>query len=130
AVHHALRPRGRLVFEVRDPARQAWRDWNRPPSSRRLVLPGVGPLQTWVDLTDVNLPFVSFRTTFVFGADGVTLTSDSTLRFRPRHEVTADLVTAGFAVESVRDAPDRRGREFVFVARAVAPPPQSDQLIG
>ncbi|URN18924.1 SAM-dependent methyltransferase, partial [Streptomyces sudanensis] len=45
------------------------------------------------------------------------LTSESTLRFRRREEVEADLVARGFVVEDVRDAPDRPGREFVFVAR-------------
>jgi len=122
AVRGALHPGGRLVFEVRDPAHEAWRDWNRRQSFRRLVLPRLGPLRTWMDLHRVDLPFVSFRTTFVFEADGAALTSDSTLRFRSRDEITTDLEAAGFHMESVRDAPDRPGREFVFVARAMAPP--------
>lgn len=42
---------------------------------------------------------------------------DSTLRFRARDEVTASLVAAGFVVDEVRDAPDRPGREMVFIAR-------------
>ena len=29
AVHGALRPGGRLVFETRDPARRAWEEWDR-----------------------------------------------------------------------------------------------------
>ncbi|MEJ7707652.1 MAG: hypothetical protein WKF82_10520 [Nocardioidaceae bacterium] len=45
------------------------------------------------------------------------LTSDSTLRFRERDEVEATLVAHGYAVDEVRDAPDRPGREFVFFAR-------------
>jgi hypothetical protein len=60
---------------------------------------------------------VSFRSNFVFGADGAVLTSESTLRFRERGEVEADLLAEGFVVDEVRDAPDRPGREFVFVAR-------------
>jgi len=59
---------------------------------------------------------VSFRWTYVFAADGLTLTSDSTLRFRERAEIEAELAGQGFVVEDVRDAPDRPGREFVFVA--------------
>jgi hypothetical protein len=50
-------------------------------------------------------------------SDGAVLTSDSTLRFRSRVEVEESLVDAGFVVDEVRDAPDRPGREFVFVAR-------------
>ncbi len=32
----ALRPRGFLVFEVRDPAREGWKEWNHEDSHRRL----------------------------------------------------------------------------------------------
>ena len=49
--------------------------------------------------------------------DGEVLTSDSTLRFREREEVEAELAAHGYVVEDVRDAPDRPGRELVFVAR-------------
>ncbi len=62
-------------------------------------------------------PLVTFRWTYVFAADGQVLTSDSTLRFRERQEVEADLAAEGFEVVEVRDAPDRPGKEFVFVAR-------------
>jgi hypothetical protein len=45
------------------------------------------------------------------------LTSESTLRFRERHEVLTDLDQCGYIAFDVRDAPDRPGREFVFIAR-------------
>jgi len=57
---------------------------------------------------------VTFRTTLVF--PDATITSESTLRFRDRRSVEADLAAAGFVVEDVRGAPDRPGRELVFVA--------------
>ena len=117
AAHTALRPGGRLVFETRDPAAQAWRDWNREQSDKHTVIPGVGGVQTWVDLVDVNADLVSFRWTFVFDADDARLTSDSTLRFRTRDEVTASLTAAGYLVNEVRQAPDRPGREMVFIAQ-------------
>jgi hypothetical protein len=59
---------------------------------------------------------VTFRWTFVF-PDGEVLISDSTLRFRGREEIEVTLVAHGYVVEDVREAPDRPGREFVFVAR-------------
>jgi SAM-dependent methyltransferase len=117
AVHEALRPGGRLVFESRDPAQKAWRGWNRGQTYRRAVIPGAGPVQTWVDLTEVEGNLVSFRTTFVFGRDGAVLTSDSTLRFRSRGELADSLTAAGLVVDEVRDAPDRPGLEFVFIAQ-------------
>lgn len=112
----ALRPGGLLVFEVRDPAKEGWREWTRARSYRRRELPEVGVLETWVELTDVSPPYVSFRHTFVFDADGAVCTSDSTLRFRERSEIEDALRSSGFLVREVRDAPDRPGREFVFLA--------------
>ena len=121
-VHRALRPGGHLVLETRDPAFQGWQEWNRAESYRSTEIDGVGTVDSWVEVTDIDRTevdglLVSFRWTYVFASDGCTLTSDSTLRFRGRDEVEADLVAHGFAVDDVRDAPDRPGREFVFVAR-------------
>jgi SAM-dependent methyltransferase len=120
AVHEALRPGGRLVFESRDPEQKAWRGWNRGQTYRRAVIPDAGPVQTWIDLTNAEGSLVSFRTTFVFDRDGAVLTSDSTLRFRGRGELADSLAEAGFVVDEVRDAPDRPGLEFVFIARKAA----------
>ncbi|OUD05091.1 class I SAM-dependent methyltransferase [Streptomyces swartbergensis] len=116
-VREALRPGGRFVFETRIPARRAWEEWNREATHTATDVPGVGAVESWVDLLDVSGPLVTFRWTYVFASDGQVLTSDSTLRFREREEVEAELVAQGYAVEGVRDAPDRPGREFVFVAR-------------
>ncbi|MFI6412383.1 MULTISPECIES: class I SAM-dependent methyltransferase [unclassified Streptomyces] len=113
----ALRSGGRLVFETRVPARRAWEGWNRQATYGVTDVPGVGPVESWLDLLSVDLPLVTFRWTAVLGVDGDVLTSDSTLRFRERAEVEADLLAAGFVVDEVRDAPDRPGREFVFIAR-------------
>ena len=117
AAHAVLGPGGRLVFETRDPAAKAWLEWNRERSYQRAVVPGVGAVQTWGDVLDVKSDLVSFRSTFVFEADGAVLTSESTLRFRHRDEVTASLAAAGYVVDEVRQAPDRPGRELVFIAR-------------
>jgi SAM-dependent methyltransferase len=117
AAYTALRPGGRLVFETRDPAAKAWLEWDRERSYQRTLVPGVGAVQTWGDVLDVSGELVSFRSTFVFEADGAVLTSESTLRFRHRDEVTASLAATGYLVEEVRQAPDRPGRELVFIAR-------------
>ena len=116
AIHRSLRPGGRLVFETRDPAREAWREWTRDKTHERLDVPGIGVVETWCDLLGTTLPLISFRWTNVFESDGAVIESDTTLRFRSQDEVTRQLVAAGFVVDEVRDAPDRPGREFVFVA--------------
>ncbi|WP_328930953.1 MULTISPECIES: class I SAM-dependent methyltransferase [unclassified Streptomyces] len=113
----ALRPGGHLVFETRDPARRAWEEWNRESSYRVTDIPRVGPVETWVQVIEVSRPLVTFRWTYRFAVDGQVLTSDSTLRFRERDEVEQDLDAHGYVVDAVRDAPDRPGKEFVFLAR-------------
>src|SRR5690242_20727954 len=116
-VHAALRPGGHLVFEVRDPARRAWERWTRANTYQSLDVPGIGPVATWWDLTGVNGALVSYQRTYVFGADGTTLTSDSTRRFWSRAEIEVSLRAAGYDLAEVRDAPDRPGWEWVFIAR-------------
>jgi SAM-dependent methyltransferase len=116
-VHAALRPGGRLVFETRDPAREAWREWSREQTHMRTDIPHVGIVERWTDVTDVSGDLVSFRGTYVFESDGAVLTSESTLRFPGREEVEDSLQATGFVVEEIRDAPDRPGREMVFVVR-------------
>jgi SAM-dependent methyltransferase len=120
AARGALRPEGHLVFEVRDPARRAWQHWTRAASARRVVIPDVGTVETWTELRAVEPPLVSFRHTFVFEADGAMLVSDSTLRFRDRTEIAESLRLAGFQLREVRDAADRPGLEFVFIAQRPA----------
>jgi ubiquinone/menaquinone biosynthesis C-methylase UbiE len=113
----ALGSEGHLVFEVRIPDQRAWEQWHRDATERTIQVEGIGPLTTWVEVSSVALPFVSFRHTFVFEADGAVLTSDSTLRFRDRPELENSLLDAGFVVRDVRDAPGRPGLEWIFIAQ-------------
>jgi SAM-dependent methyltransferase len=116
-VHAALRPGGHLVFEVRDPARRAWERWTRDNTYQSLDLPGIGRVETWWEVTEVDGALVSYRRSYVFAADGATLTSDSTRRFWARDEIESLLLAAGYELDEVRDAPDRPGWEWVFIAR-------------
>ncbi|MEU3297188.1 class I SAM-dependent methyltransferase [Streptomyces longwoodensis] len=115
-VRAALRPGGHLVLETRDPARRAWEGWTRAATRRTVHVDGAGPVEAWTEVTDVSLPLVSFDSTYVLHATGETLHSRSTLRFRTRDEVEAALAACGCVLDEVRDAPDRPGKEFVFLA--------------
>jgi SAM-dependent methyltransferase len=123
AVGAALRPRGYLVFETRRPGRRAWEEWAADTGPVTLDIPGHGPVEQRREVTAVNLPLVSFRYTYTFlaGRSGrravgdAVITSDSTLRFRGRDELESSLAAQGYRVLDVRDAPDRPGREFVFI---------------
>jgi SAM-dependent methyltransferase len=112
----ALRPGGHLAFETRRPDYRAWQEWAADTGPVTWMSPGSGMVEQRREVTQVSLPFVSFRYTYRFD-DGAIITSDSTLRFRSREEVESSLAAHGYRVVDVRDAPDRPGREFVFIAR-------------
>ncbi|WP_235949514.1 SAM-dependent methyltransferase, partial [Candidatus Frankia alpina] len=119
-IHAALRPHGHLVFETRRPEFHAWAQWAVDVDPVTLDITDIGLVERRLEVTDVGLPFVSFRYTYRFLTDGVVVTSDSTLRFRSRGEVESSLVAHGYRVLDVREAPDRPGRELVFIAERSA----------
>jgi SAM-dependent methyltransferase len=127
-IHAALRPGGHLVFETRRPECRAWEGWAADTAPLTLDVPGIGPVERRLEVTAVGLPLVSFRFTYRFAADGAVLTSDSTLRFRGRKELEAGLVACGYRVQEVREAPDRAGRELVFIAERTARSAESDRV--
>lgn len=107
--------RGYLGFETRRPERRAWEEWAADSSPVILDVPGTGRVEQRHEITSVSPPFVSFRTTCTFLADGAVITFDSTLRFRRREELESSLTTHGYRVLDVRDVPDRPGCEFEFI---------------
>ena len=112
----ALRPGGHLVFETRDPARRAWERWTPEQTRSVLDVPGAGVVEDWGELTEISGPFVTFRSKTAFRRDNVVIESTSTLRFRDRPEIEDSLLEAGFQTTEIRDAPDRPGLEFVYIA--------------
>lgn len=115
-VRSVLLDGGIFVFETRRPERRAWEEWTRELTYQRVDVPEFGVIETWNQVTDVSLPFVTFEGTVHFHRDDTVLTSTSTLRFRTRPEIDKSLEDAGLRVLDVRDAPDRPGKEYVFLA--------------
>jgi SAM-dependent methyltransferase len=119
-VHAALRPGGYLVFESVDPVGQPWLNWNRETTHTRRESPDEGVFESWTEVTRVDGDLVSIRRTYIFAADGATLTSEGIRRYPPRAVIEESLISTGYELTDVRDAPDRPGRELVFIARKPA----------
>lgn len=117
AARRALRPGGTLVFESRRPERRAWEGWTREATRQVVDVPHEGAVEEWVQVTDVDGQFVTFESPTILRRDGVRIDSTSTLRFRPREAIERSLAAAGLELVDVRDAPDRPGREWVYLAR-------------
>lgn len=113
-VRAVLSPGGWLVFETRRPEARDWENWTLPPTQVRLPDGRAAVVSRTV--TEVAFPLVTFESSTSIGHE--VLLSTSTLRFRRRPEIERQLVEHGFTVVDVREAPDRPGKEFVFLARA------------
>lgn len=114
AVRHCLRAGGWFVFETRRSEVRDWESWTSPPTP--VVLPDGRTAVQSCTVTEVALPLLTFEGSTVI--EDEVLWSTSTLRFRERAEIEADLDRCGFEVVEVRDAPDRPAKEMVFLARA------------
>jgi hypothetical protein len=66
-------------------------------------------------VSEVALPLVTFEGSTAIGEE--IMRSTSSLRFRERNEVERDVSRYWFNVLEVRDAPDRPGREMVFLTQ-------------
>ncbi|WP_375504766.1 class I SAM-dependent methyltransferase [uncultured Jatrophihabitans sp.] len=115
-VYRSLVPGGCFTFETRRPERRPWDAWATAGEPVTANIPGLGVVEQRRQLIKVDLPLVSFRLTYRFLNEDTTHSSDSTLRFRGQEELTASLMATGFTVRDVREAPDRPGRELVFLA--------------
>lgn len=112
----ALRPGGTLVFESRRPEVKAWERWTRELSRQLVDVPGEGPVEDWVQVTAVDGELVTFESPTIFHADGTRIDSTSTLRFRTRDAIETSIAEVGLRLRDVRDAPDRPGYEWVYLA--------------
>lgn len=115
-IRQSLTEHGHLVFETRRPERSAWQEWALDTDPVVLEVPDVGEVEQRRQVTEVDLPLVSFRCHYRFTRDGRVLTSDSTLRFRSREQIEQSLAANGFTTVEVREAADRPGCEYVFIA--------------
>lgn len=117
SIHKALGDRGWLIFEVRDPSKKAWLTWNKEQTFQRLATKTEGWVQSWCDLKKVEEDLVTFQWTYLFESTDEQFISSSTLRFRSRQQIEESLKLAGFALNEIKDAPDRPGMEFVFIVQ-------------
>ncbi|MFY1597083.1 class I SAM-dependent methyltransferase [Micromonospora sp. WMMD737] len=98
ALHRAVVPGGRLLFDSRDPAFRHWTTWNRA-SSRTVPLPDGSDVLVWSEATATDTGVVDVIRHYEF-PDRARLSS-ATLRFRTEAELRASLEETGWAVDFV-----------------------------
>lgn len=109
--HNHLVPGGRLVFETRNPAAEAWRRWNPEDSRSTITLPDGEVLEASHAVTARPAPdLVTYRTTFVWPGGRAVTSEPETLRFVSRDRLLVLVEGAGFRV--LHQLGDWDGGEF------------------
>lgn len=95
-IHRHMVPGGRLILESRNPQHKAWQDWTREKTREQRVIDGIGPVDVYYQIKDVEGEHVAFDAVFTILDNGETLVSESRLRFAPVETIQGLLSAAGF----------------------------------
>ena len=128
AVRSRLAAGGRFCFETRNPAVEAWREWDSAGAGPEFGASSAGALEVEWELIAVedqaDGPLVTFEDRTRFLADGAAFASRSTLKFVPAELLARLLENAGFSdVDWYGDwngGPfvEATSREIIIAARA------------
>lgn len=121
AAHRALRPGGCVAFESRNPSAREWTSWTVQASRRLIDHAGLGRVEVWWQVIDVQGDRVAFEIHYRFTASGQELVSSNELRFRSQAELTRSLAEVGFSLNQVFGDWDHQpvkveSPELIFVA--------------
>ncbi|MGL4198262.1 MAG: class I SAM-dependent methyltransferase [Allorhizobium sp.] len=95
-IHRHLKRGGTLILESRNPRVRAWEDWTEAKTRECRVVDGVGPVEVYYQIKDVEAEHVTFDAVFSIEATGKTLISESRLRFAKVETIQSLLAAAGF----------------------------------
>lgn len=94
-----LNPRGRFLFDSRNPGFEAWKTWSPEASRRTLMHPTFDEVEAWNDVAhDPATGIATYETHYRVAASGKHLTATSKIRFTPKEEVEALIAEAGLHV--------------------------------
>ena len=115
-----LKPEGRFVFDSRNPAAAAWRDWTPKRSRRSLEHPTFGTVEAWNDASqDPTTGIVTYETHYRAVESGRLFSAASQIRFTGREALKARLSEAGLAVDEWLG--DWRGGALEPASREIIP---------
>ena len=95
-----LAPEGRFIFDSRNPAAEAWREWVPEESEEQIEHPKLGAVKSWNDVAhDPATGIVTYETHYRIVESGRCFSASSKIRFTPRQAIAEMLEDAGLAVD-------------------------------
>jgi SAM-dependent methyltransferase len=95
-----LAPKGRFIFDTRNPAAVEWQEWEPELSERRIEHPTFGAVKAWNDVAhDAATGIVTYQTHYQAVESGRCFSASSKIRFTPREAIAANLDEAGLEVD-------------------------------
>jgi len=115
-----LAPGGRFVFDSRNPAAEAWREWGPEASRRSLQHPRLGRVECWNDaVRDPATGIVTYETQYRVARSGEQFSASSQIRFTEQEVLAALLSDAGLEVDAWLG--DWRGGPYQAGCREIIP---------
>ena len=123
-----LAANGRFVFDSRNPAAKAWREWRPKRSKHWVEHPKLGAVQAWNDAEyDKATKIVTYETHYQVLASGQTFSATARIRFTRKKTLAAMLADAGLAVDDwlgtwAGEPWSAASPEIIPLGRLAAPP--------
>jgi ubiquinone/menaquinone biosynthesis C-methylase UbiE len=94
-----LKPEGRFVFDSRNPAVEAWKNWTPAKSKRQIEHPILGQVLAWNDVSrDATSGIVTYGTYYKIVADDRLYSSQSKIAFPSREQISSAIDGANLAI--------------------------------
>jgi ubiquinone/menaquinone biosynthesis C-methylase UbiE len=115
-----LTPRGRFIFDSRNPTAAAWKQWVPGASNWEVTHPDLGRVEAWNDAThDPESGIVTYETHYRIVESGRHLMARSQIRFTPKEELEALITEAGLHV--TRWLGDWQGSPWTAESKEIIP---------
>lgn len=94
-----LAPNGHFLFDSRNPAVEAWREWTPERSEEMVDHPRFGMVKSWYDARMEADGIVAYRTWYEIAATGQILTAESKIAFPSKEDIAAGIEAADLFAE-------------------------------
>jgi len=115
-----LSPTGRFIFDMRNPAREAWKDWMDDTSKETIHHPELGATQTWSNVSrEASTAIVTYDTHYQVVETGQLFSASSDITFTPQDVLNNRIIQSGLMVDQWLG--DWQGEAFTEQSKEIIP---------